>query len=476
MPRNAASDARIAACPRFTSPGCGTSTASSSYSATSASRSPAANRRANSGCRSSGRWAFIGASSSRRTASVRRRAPRRKGPRRQRPASGRGATTGPARRVTRGSRGGGAIKCGGERVRHRRTRDRPGPRRRRFAARGGRLAARLLRARLPDGRRRRRDAAHALGPVDRRMAADRRHAAAAFRRRVAGGLRQVPADAGVPQGQRGHVARRIQGHLLVGVPPPAARARDRPRVPRALSRLPRAQAHPARLRREARGHLRARRAAGRDGLVHGAERARRRPARVAVPAHRAPRARVRDLRRDALARDVAARRAARVRGRSARAFGATLGLRAAPARVPDGADRRLRRRHPRGLCLQQLPADERPPRAARDPDDGSVVEELLLEHGDRAVRPSPRRVDPRRRGGDRVVEAPARERAAARVDRGEPRARHAGDPVRARRGHRAERRADRPRGPAPGGRRPAVRARAQLRARAACRSRLGSEP
>ena len=40
-------------------------------------------------------------------------------------------------------------------------------------------------------------------------------------------------------------------------------------------------------------HLRARRAAGRDGLVHGQERSRRRPAGFAVPADRASRARAR---------------------------------------------------------------------------------------------------------------------------------------------------------------------------------------
>ena len=72
----------------------------------------------------------------------------------------------------------------------------------------------------------------------------------------------------------------------------------------------------------ARRHLRARRAAGRDGLVHGEERARRRSARVAVPADRAPRARAGDLRRDVVGRALAAvparaRRRPRQRGRRA---------------------------------------------------------------------------------------------------------------------------------------------------------------
>ena len=46
---------------------------------------------------------------------------------------------------------------------------------------------------------------------------------------VAGDVREVPADARVPAGQPGHDARRVQGHLLVGVFPSPARAPDRRR-------------------------------------------------------------------------------------------------------------------------------------------------------------------------------------------------------------------------------------------------------
>ena len=69
---------------------------------------------------------------------------------------------------------------------------------------------------------------------------------------------------------------------------------------------------------EARRHLRAGRPAGRDGLVHGEERPRRRPARVAVPPHRAPRPRARDLRGDVLGRAVARASASRDAGLGAR--------------------------------------------------------------------------------------------------------------------------------------------------------------
>ena len=70
---------------------------------------------------------------------------------------------------------------------------------------------------VPDGERGRRDAAHRLGPVDHRMAADRRHRAAAVACRLAGGVRQVPADPAIPARQQGHEPRRVQGHLLVGM-------------------------------------------------------------------------------------------------------------------------------------------------------------------------------------------------------------------------------------------------------------------
>ena len=84
-----------------------------------------------------------------------------------------------------------------------------------------------------------------------------------MRRRLAGGVREVPGDARVPRRQPRDDARRVQGHLLVGILPSAAGPRDRRRVPRAAPVVPRAPAHSARARVAARGHFRARRAAGR---------------------------------------------------------------------------------------------------------------------------------------------------------------------------------------------------------------------
>ena len=75
------------------------------------------------------------------------------------------------------------------------------------------------------------------------------------------------------------------------------------------------------------------------------------------------------------------------------------------ARLRDGADRRLRRRHPRRVRLQHVPADERQRRAARDPHARAVVAELLQEHGDRAVRPPGARVAARVRRAGALVEA-----------------------------------------------------------------------
>ena len=166
---------------------------------------------------------------------------------------------------------------------------------------------------------------------------------------------------------------------------------------------------------EALRHLRAGRPAGGARLVHGAKRSRRRSARVAVPPDRASRPGARDLRGDAVGRAFArvsrtARRKRRRRG------GRDAGRSAfAVARLRDGALRRIGRRHPGRIRLQHVSADERPPRAARDPHARAVVAKLLLEHGDGAVRSS---VDRRARRGGRaraVVEAPERVRTSARV-------------------------------------------------------------
>ncbi len=112
-------------------------------------------------------------------------------------------------------------------------------------------------------------------------------------------------DARVPESQRGDEPGRVQGHLLVGILPPPARSRDRSRVLRAARLVCGAPRDPARIHVEARDDIRAGRGAGRPGLVHGEERPRRRPARVAVPADGAPRAGVRDSRGHAVDRTLA---------------------------------------------------------------------------------------------------------------------------------------------------------------------------
>ncbi len=81
---------------------------------------------------------------------------------------------------------------------------------------------------------------------------------------------------------------------------------DRLCVSRAVPVVPRAQEDSAGPWRSPGRHLRSRRGAGRARLVHGEERPRRRPARVAIPPHGAPGARVPDLRGDVLDRAVVA--------------------------------------------------------------------------------------------------------------------------------------------------------------------------
>ena len=157
----------------------------------------------------------------------------------------------------------------------------------------------------------------------------------------------------------------------------------------------------------------------------------------------------------------ARRRAARAR--------AALGVRARRAGLRHGADRRLRRRHPRRLRLQHVPADERPRGAARDLHARAVVEELLLQHGHGAVRPPAARLAARRSLVPLALVEAARDRrpAVARARGRPPAARAARGADRARHRDAAARRAAAARRRAPGRRGAAVRRGAQRRARAA---------
>ena len=213
------------------------------------------------------------------------------------------------------------------------------------------------------------------------------HVASRLGRRV----RAVPGDTRIPAGEQGDGARRIQAHLLVGIRPSLAGPPDRRGVPGAVPVVPGATKNSAGAGLGARRHLRPRRTAGRARLVHGAKRARRRSARFAVPADRASGSRVPHLRRDALDRVIAARGLAR-RARGA-AQAAPFFVHDRGSRIRHGAHRRPRRGNSRGLRIQHVPVDERTRRAAGNHAACALVEELLLQHGHRAVRSSAARVD-----------------------------------------------------------------------------------
>ena len=148
----------------------------------------------------------------------------------------------------------------------------------------------------------------------------------------------------------------LQGHLLVGVLPPPARARSSAWSSSCPCSGSGARAAGPAARAEARGHLRARGAAGRDGLVHGEERPGGRSAREPVPAR--PRT---WASRSSSSRPCSGSALGLLRPR---AHGRARALRrGAASRLPpgvrDGAHGRARRRHPRRLRLQHLAAHER---------------------------------------------------------------------------------------------------------------------
>ena len=137
---------------------------------------------------------------------------------------------------------------------------------------------------------------------------------------------QVPADTGVPRGQRRDDARGVQGHFLVGIRAPTARPRDRRRVSACRLRCsPRDGGSRKATAWTLARHLRARRAAGRDGLVHGAKRPRRRSTRLAVSPDGASWPRAPDLCVDAVDRAVDRVPAPHGRPRGARTLGAPVG-------------------------------------------------------------------------------------------------------------------------------------------------------
>ena len=115
----------------------------------------------------------------------------------------------------------------------------------------------------------RRHAPDRVRAFDRRMEAGHRRAAAAQPGAMDAGLRGLQDHPAISPTQRRHESRRVQDDLLVGMEPPAARARDRRGLSAAVSLVSVA-------RRAGRGpaaavvaDLRPRRAAGRGRLVDG---------------------------------------------------------------------------------------------------------------------------------------------------------------------------------------------------------------
>ena len=83
------------------------------------------------------------------------------------------------------------------------------------------------------------------------------------------GLRGLQDHPAISRTQCRHVARRVQDHLLVGMEPPAARARDRRGLSVAVSLVPVARRAQRGTEAAVVADLRARRAAGRGRLVDG---------------------------------------------------------------------------------------------------------------------------------------------------------------------------------------------------------------
>ena len=191
----------------------------------------------------------------------------------------------------------------------------------------------------------------------------------------------------------------------MGILASAARPPDRHRLSRPAAVVHCKARITARPRGKAVRHIPVGGVAGRIGLVHGEKRPRRRSACLAIPSHGAPRPGAGDLRSDVLGRAFARVSRSSSDGIGVAALRANVGGRRDDAHLRDGALRRTGRRHPGRLRLQHVSADERPPGAARHPRARAMVAELLLEHGDGAVRSPVYRIAHRRARAGVVVEA-----------------------------------------------------------------------
>ena len=234
---------------------------------------------------------------------------------------------------------------------------------------GRRLAVRLLRAGVRDGRRRRRDPPHALRPVDHRVAADRRHAAAARTTRDwQAAFAKYRATPEYLQVNRGMTLAEFKGifwweyfHRLLGRLIGVAFL-----VPYlwflARRRIPAGYALPARFDLRAGRRCRARSAGTWCKAGSSTIRACRSSGSPRISGSRSSSSARCSGSRCRCCRARTVRRAPRRRRAACAGSPSSDG-----ARVRSGADRRLRRGHSRRIRVQHVPADERQRRAARDP-------------------------------------------------------------------------------------------------------------
>ena len=166
------------------------------------------------------------------------------------------------------------------------------------------------------------------------------------------GLQDHPA---ISRTQRRHESRRVQDHLLVGVEPPAARPLYRHRLSAAVPVVSLARRFECRSEAAAVDHLRARRAAGRGGLVDGGVRPDAAGRGLATSSRHPSGAGAPDLRRhrlDAAALERTATGCCRAAAENHRHGAAGADLRAALSRRAGG-------RLARGARLQHLARDRR---------------------------------------------------------------------------------------------------------------------
>ena len=248
------------------------------------------------------------------------------------------------------------------------------------------MAVRRRRHGAGDDRARGRHPADRLGTFDYGMGSGPGCVAADQQCRVAASVRPLSADSAVRPGERRLRPCRVQADLLAGVGPSSVGPTDRSGVPWPAGLVLGNRSNRASAARLARPALPAWGASGPDRLDHGRLRL---PAgqhrRIAISIGDPPRARPDAVLRpgvDRHDRAAAGARPGRLRRQAARNGPAVLGIIGI-----DHRDRRLRRRHPRRLRLQHLPADGWTTRAPGIRASGAAAAQHHREHCRGAVRP-----------------------------------------------------------------------------------------